>query len=174
MKKPVTKWVIVAILILLIAYSGFATYNWLQAERIENRTLNDAIDLSDIPLLELSAMGFEAEYLIRPDATDELLRATITQYLFRTMTLSHSSRILHTLTDDERYQIFTAAMINLRSFFLVAVANDRPDYMKEILTTNLDTLKQMGDTLEEILRIDNLALADAEKLLELSGNLTVG
>jgi hypothetical protein len=58
MKKPITKWVIVAILILFIAYSGFATYKWLEAERIEEgievRMLNDAIDISDIPLWELS------------------------------------------------------------------------------------------------------------------------
>jgi hypothetical protein len=33
---------------------------------------------------------------------------------------------------------------------------------------------QMDDIFEEITSINNLTLADAEKLLELSGNLTVG
>jgi adenylate kinase family enzyme len=173
MKKPIRKWVIVAILILFIAYSGFATYNWLEGERIESYTLNDAVYLSVAPLRELSAVGFDAEYLIESDATDELLRERITKYFFHASTLFYSSSMLHTLTDDEKYWLFERAMINLQSFF-VGVSNDRPDDMKEILTTNLDTLKQMDDILEEILRIDNLTLADAEKLLELSGNLTAG
>jgi hypothetical protein len=171
MKQPIRKWVIVAILILLVAYSGFATYNWLEGERIENRTLNSAIDLSDIPLWELSAMGFEAEYLIESDATDKLLRERITRYFFHAITLSHSSSILHTLTNDEKYWLFERAMYKLNSFFIGI--NNEPN-MKEILTTNLAALKQMDDTLEEILRINNLTLADTEKLLELSGNLTVG
>ena len=82
MKKPIAKWIIVAILILLIAYSGFATYNWLEGERIQDLTLNNAIDLSDLPILELRAVGFSTEYLIESDATDELLREEILQYFF--------------------------------------------------------------------------------------------
>jgi hypothetical protein len=173
MKKPITKWVIVAILILFIVYSGFATYNWLEGERIENRTLNNAIYLSDIPLCELSAVGFGTEYLINSDATDELLRGRITQYFFHARTLSYASRMLHALTSDEKYSLFGTAMRNLWYFFM-GVGNDRPDDMKEVLTTNLDTLKQMDDILEGILQINNLTLADAEKLLQISGNLTVG
>ena len=173
MKKPSTKWVIVVILILFVAYSGFATYNWLEGERIEDRTLNDAIYLSVAPLRELSAVGFDAEYLIESDATDELLREKILQYFFHAGTLFYSSSMLHALTNDEKYSLFGTAMRNLWYFFM-GVGNDRPDDMKEVLTTNLDTLKQMDDMLEGVLRIDNLTLADAEKILQLSGNLTVG
>jgi hypothetical protein len=171
MKKPITKWVILVILILFVAYSGFATYNWLEGERIENRTLNDAIHLSDIPLLELSDVGSVAESLIEPDVTDELLTERITQYLFHARTLSYSSSMLQALTNDEKYRLFGTAMSNLQAFFIEV--NNRSN-RKEILTTNLDVLKQMDDILEEILPIDNLTLADAEKLLELSGNLTIG
>jgi len=171
MKKPITKRVIVAILILFIVYSGFATYNWLEGERIENRTLNGAIHLSDIHLWELSNVGYVAEYLIKHDTTDELLREKIIKYFFHARTLSYSSSMLHALTNDEKYWLFGTAMHNLQGFF-VGVSN-RPN-RKEILTTNLDAMKQMDDILEEILRINNLTLADAEKLLELAGNLTVG
>ena len=170
MKKPITKWVIVAILILLIAYSGFATYNWLEGERIENGTLNYAIHLSDIPLWELSDVGFVAESLIKTDTTDELLRERITQYFSHARTLSYSSSMLHALTNDEKYRLFETAMSNLQAFFIGV--NNRPNG-KGILTTNLDALKQMDDIFEEILAINNLTLADAEKLLQLSGNLTV-
>ena len=171
MKKPITKWVIIAIFILLIAYSGFATYNWMEAERIQSRTLNNAVDLSDIPSWELSAVGFGTEYLIESDATDEHLREETLQYFFHTRTLRYSSNILHALTDDEKYSIYGTAMVNLQDFFLEV--RDRPN-IKEILTTNLDTLKQIDDALEEILRIDHLTLGDAEKILQLSGNLTAG
>jgi hypothetical protein len=173
MKKLITKWVLVAILILLIAYSGFATYNWLEGERVENRVLNDVIYLSDIPLWELSAVGLVAESLVEPDATDELLRERIYQYAFHARTLSYASRMLHALTNDEKYSLFGTAMRNLQMFF-AGVGNDRPDDIKETLMTNLDVLKQMDDILEEILPINNLTLSDAEKLLELAGNLTVG
>jgi hypothetical protein len=170
MKKPITKWVIIAILILFIAYSGFATYNWLEGERIENRTLNDAIHLSDIPLWEMSAVGFVAEYLIESDATDELLREELIKYFFHARTLYYSSGMLRALTDDEKYSLFGTAMYDLQSFFVGV--RDRPN-KKEILTTNLDALKQMDDILEEILRINDLTPANAEKVLQLSGNLTV-
>jgi hypothetical protein len=171
MKKPITKWVIVAILISFVAYSGFATYKWLEGERIENRTLNDAIHLSDIPLWELSDVGLVAESLIRPDTTDEFLEERMSQYFFHARTLSYSSSVLHALTNDERYQLFELAMSNLQAF-LIGV-NKRPNG-KDILTTNLDAMQQMDDILEGISAINNLTLADAEKLLELSGNLTVG
>jgi hypothetical protein len=171
MKKPIMKRVIVVILILFIVYSGFATYNWLEGERIASRTLNDAIDLSDIPLWELSDVGFVAESLIKTDATDELLRERITQYFFHARTLFYSSSMLHALTNDHKYWLFRTAMHNLQGFF--TEVNNRPN-IREILTTNLDALKQMDDTLEEILAINNLTLADTEKLLQLSGNLTVG
>jgi len=172
MKKPITKWVIVVILVLFIVYSGFATYNWLEGERIENRMLNDAIYLADIPLCELRDVGSVAESLIKPDATDELLRERITQYFyfFHARTLYYSSSMLHALTNDEKYRLFGTAMSNLQAFFIGV--NNRPNG-KEILTTNLDALKQMDDIFEEILAINNLTLADAEKLLQLSGNLTV-
>jgi hypothetical protein len=171
MKKPITKRVIVVILILFIVYSGFATYNWLEGERIASRTLNDAIDLSDIPLWELSEVGFVAESLIKTDATDELLRERITQYFFHARTLFYSSSMLHALTNDEKYWLFGTAMSNLQGFF--TEVKNRPN-SREILTTNLDALMQMDDILEEILRINNLTLADAEKFLQLSGNLTIG
>ena len=170
MKQPIRKWVIVVILICFIAYSGFATYNWLEGERIENGTLNDIIHLSDIPLWELSDVGFVAESLIKPDTMDELLRERITQYFFHARTLSYSSSMLHALTNDEKYRLFETAMSNLQAFF-IGVNNGQNG--KEILTTNLDALKQTDDILEEILLIDSLTLADAEKLLQLSGNLTV-
>ena len=170
MKKPITKWIIVAIFTLLIAYSGFATYNWLEGERIQNHKLNNAINVSDIPLWELSTIGFVAESLIKPDTTDELLRERIIQYFSHTRTLWYSSSILHTLTDDEKYWLFNDAMFNLNRFF--TEINNRPN-IKEILTTNLDTLKQMDDILEEILQIDDLTLADTWEILQLSHNLTV-
>ena len=170
MKQPIRRWLIVVILIFFIAYSGFATYNWLEGERIENGTLNDIIHLSDIPLWELSDVGFVAESLIKPDTMDELLRERITQYFFHARTLSYSSSMLHALTNDEKYRLFETAMSNLQAFFIGV--NNGPNG-KEILTTNLDALKQTDDILEEILLIDSLTLTDAEKLLQLSGNLTV-
>jgi len=171
MKKLITKWVIVAILILLIAYSGFATYNWLEEERIRSYTVNDVVYLSDMSLVDLGDVGLGAEYLTKPDTTDELVRESTLRYFWHARTLYYSSGMLRVLTNDDKYRLFQIAMSNLQAFFIEAYNGPN---RKEILTTNLATLKQMDDTLGEILRINNLTLADAEKLLALSGNLTIG
>jgi len=171
MKKPITKQVIAVILILFIAYSGFATYNWLEGEKIRNYALSDVVYFADDSLVELTDMGSVAEYWIQPDTADELVMGGALGYWRHARTLYYSSGMLRTLTNDERYRLFGMAMNNLQAFF--TELNNRSD-RKEILTTNLDVLKQMDDILEEILTINNLTLADAEKLLELSGNLTVG
>jgi hypothetical protein len=173
MKKPALKWVIVAILILFIGYSGFATYNWLESERTENLARNDAVDLSDILLWELSDAGSVAEYLIGSNATDELLNERIHQYFCHARTLSYSSSMLQALTIGEKYSLLGTAMRDLQTF-LVAIGNHEPGDAEEALATNLDALKQMDGILGRVLRIDNLTLADAQNLLELAGNLTAG
>jgi hypothetical protein len=175
MKNRAMKWVIVAVLILLVGYSGFATYSWLEGERIGNRTPNDALysnalSLSDIPLVELTDVGSVAESLIKTDVTDEVLRERTIQYLFHARTLFYSSRMLQVLTDDEEYGLFAGAMGNLLDFFIEV--NNRLNE-KEILMTNLDTLKQMEHILLEIPTVDSLTLADAQELLDLTGNLAV-
>jgi hypothetical protein len=118
-------------------------------------------------------MGLGAAYLIKPDTTDELLRETIIRYSLDARTLSYASRVLRDLAGDEKYPRFETAMRNLQ-LFLVDLSNETPDDMKEILTTNVDTVKQMGDRLEGVFQIDYLTLADATELLGLSRNLAGG
>jgi hypothetical protein len=169
MKNPVTKWVIVVILVLVMGYSGFATYNWLEREKMRNYALSDVVYFADDSVVELTDMGSVAEYWIEPDTTDELVMGGALGYWRDARTLRYASGMLRDLTNDEKYRLFETAMHNLEGFFVEV--NNRSD-RKEILTTNLDVLSQMGDILEETLPIDNLTLVDAENLLELAGNLT--
>ena len=173
MKKPAMKWVIVTALILLVGYSSYATYNWSHAERMQAYAVNNVVYLADYSLAELIDMGLGAEYLTKSDTTDEFLRETIIRYSLDARTLSYASRVLRDLTDDKKYPQFETAMRNLQ-LFLVDLSNERPDDMKEILTTNLDTVKQMGDRPEGVFQIDYLTLADAVELVGLSRNLDVG
>ena len=165
--KRATKWAIVWIFILLIAYSGFVTYNWLEGEKEKKVVMSYAIAISDIPLRELSEMGSMLEYLIEHN-TEDLLRERISRYRFHARTLHYSSSILYTLTQDEKYQIFKTTMRNLESF-LISVKN-KPN-SKEIIENNLNVLKQMEYILNTLNRINNLTLINAEKLLELSQEL---
>ena len=165
--KRATKWAIAWIFILLIVYSGFVTYNWLEGEREKRVMMNYAIAISDIPLRELSEMGSMLEYLIERN-TKDLLKERISKYQFHARTLYYSSSILYTLTQDEKYQIFKIAMRNLESFFISV--NNKPN-TKEIIENNLNVLKQMGYILNTLNRINNLVLINAEKLLELSKEL---
>jgi hypothetical protein len=171
MRKPITKWVIVAVLISLVGYSGYATYNWLDRQRIDNGILNGAIDLSDFPLAELGSVGLVGEYSVEHDTTGELLNERLYLYFSHARTLAHCSAVLHALTNDEKYQLLGTAMMNL-GYFFVDVANGRLDDMEGTLTDNLDTIKQMGNILDGVLQIDRLTLTNAEQLLQLSDNLT--
>ncbi|MCD6088920.1 hypothetical protein J7K07_04295 [Candidatus Bathyarchaeota archaeon] len=162
-----TKWVIALLFILLIAYSGFVTYNWLEGEKEKKVMMSYAIAISDIPLRELSEMESTLEYLREHNAED-LLKERISKYQFHARTLYYSSSILYTLTQDEKYQIFRTTMRNLESF-LISV-NNKPN-TKEIIENNINVLKQMGRILNTINRIDNLTLMDAENLLKLSEEL---
>ena len=162
-----TKWVIALLFILLIAYSGFVTYNWLEGEKEKKVMMSYAIAISDIPLRELSEMGSTLEYLREHNAED-LLKERISKYQFHARTLYYSSSILYTLTQDEKYQIFRTTMRNSESFFISV--NNKPN-TKEIVENNLNVLKQMGYILSTLSRINNLTLMDAEKLLKLSEEL---
>ena len=116
--KRSTKWTIILVFILLVTYSGFVTYNWLDGEKEKKKKMMSyAIAISDLPLRELDDMGSMLEYLIE-HSTDEVLKERISEYRFHAGTLYYSSSILYTSTQDEKYQIFRAAMINLESFFI--------------------------------------------------------
>ena len=168
MKKPIMIWVLVAILISSIVYSGFATHNWLEGERIRNQTLNDVVNFSNDHLVELTDMGSVIEYWIEPGTADELVMGGALGYVSSARTLYYSSGMLRDLTDDKKYQSFETAMDNLQAFF--TQVNNRSD-RKEILATYLDVLKQMDEILKRSLPIDKLTLADAVELSGLSGNL---
>ena len=165
--KRATKYVIASLFTLLMAYSGFVTYNWLGGERERKVILSYAIAISDIPLRELCEMGSMLEYL-KEHNTEDLLKERISKYQFHARTLHYSSSMLYTLTRDEKYQIFRTTMRNLESFFISV--NNKPN-TKEIIENNLNVLKQMGHMLNTINRIDNLTLIDAENLLKLSEEL---
>lgn len=165
--KRATKWVIALLFILLIAYSGFVTYDWLEGERERNVIVSYAIAVSDIPLRELGEMGSVLEYLREHD-TEVLLKERISKYQFHARALYYSSSILYALTRDEKYRIFRTTMRNLESFFISV--NNKPN-TKEIIENNLNVLKQMGYILSALGRINNLTIMDAEKLLRFSEEL---
>jgi len=167
MMKRSTEWAIVLVFILLVAYSGFVTYSWLDGEKEKKDMMSYAIAISDLPLRELDDMGSMLEYLIE-HSTEEVLRERISEYRSHARTLYYSSSILYTSTQDEKYQIFGTAMKNLESFFIST--GNRLD-SREIIENNLDILKQMENILDTIDRINDLTASNAEELLELSGEL---
>jgi hypothetical protein len=166
MKKSIL--IVIAILIAVVAYSSFATHNWVEGERIRNQTLNDVVNFSNDHLMELTDMGPVIEYWIEPGTADELVMGGASGYVSSARTLYYSSGMLRDLTDDKKYQFFETAMNNLQAFFIKV--NNRSD-RKEILATYLDVLKQMDERLKRSLPIDKLTLADAVELFGLSGNL---
>jgi len=59
--KRATKYVIASLFTLLIIYSGFVTYNWLEGARERKVIVSYAIAISDIPYVD-SEMGSMLEY----------------------------------------------------------------------------------------------------------------
>ena len=167
MRRVAVRFGVVLAFILLIAYSGFATYRWMEADGKNKSMMSYAVSLAGVPLWELAEAGSMFEYLIRHNATDKLLNERISTYSLHARTLSYSSAMLHALTKDEKYQIFRTAMKNLEGFFITV--KNRPNG-KEVLESNLDVLKWIGEVLKEK-RISDLTFKEAEKILELSGEL---
>ena len=97
-----TKWVIALLFILLIAYSGFVTYNWLEGEKEKKVMMSYAIAISDIPLRELSEMGSTLEYL-REHNIEDFLKERISKYQFHARTLYYL--IVHTLHLNPRRKV---------------------------------------------------------------------
>ncbi len=168
MRRVIMRWGIALVLILLIIYSGFATYKWRDEKGKEEVKMGYAVALADIPLSELADVGFALEYLIKQNATDELLNERVSMYSSYARTLHYSSAILYASTKNEKYQLFGTTMRNLEEFFITA--KNKPN-SREILKDNLNVLKQIGYILKETKRINYLTFTDAEKILELSNEL---
>ena len=158
---------LLVILFLIAAYSGYATFEWrIEKEKID--IIKDyATSLSDHPLLEIADAGSMLEYLIKNNASGEILRERIRRYSASARTLEYSSLILYKATGDEKYLFFRTAMANLKDFF-ISVSN-RPD-CKIVLKENLDIIKSIGKELGKK-RIIDLTKEEVEKILELSAEL---
>jgi len=159
--------ILLIIILLIVAYSGYVTFEWVvEKEKID--VIKDyAIGLSDHPLLEIADAGSMLEYLMESNASDEILRERIRQYSANARTLEYSSLILYKATGDEKYRLFRTAMANLKDFF-ISVGN-RPD-CKIVLKENLDIIKRIGKELGKK-RIIDLTKEEVEKILELSAEL---
>jgi len=156
------------IVLLLVAYSGYVTFEWrVEKEKVD--VIKDYItSLSDHPLWELADAGSMFEYLIEDNASNEILRGRCHQYSVNARTLVYSSLILYKATEDEKYWLFRTAMANLEDFFISV--NNRPD-PKTVLRENLDIIKSIGKELEKKKRITDLTKEEVEKILELSAEL---
>jgi len=155
------------IILLIAAYSAYATLEW-RVEKEKIYVIKDyAVSLSDHPLLEIADAGSILEYLIENNASDLILRERIRQYSVSARTLEYSSLILYKATGDEKYRLFRTAMVNLKDFFISV--NNRPD-LNIVLKENLNIIKNIGGELEGK-RITDLTKEEVERIFELSTEL---
>jgi len=155
------------IILLIAAYSTYATLEW-RVEKEKIYVIKDyAVSLSDHPLLEIADAGSILEYLIENNASDLILRERIRQYSVSARTLEYSSLILYKATGDEKYRLFRTAMVNLKDFFISV--NNRPD-LNIVLKENLNIIKNIGGELEGK-RITDLTKEEVERIFELSTEL---
>ena len=161
------KRVIVFATLLIVAYSGYVTFEWI-TEREKINTIEDyATSISDYPLLEIADAGSMLEYLIENNTSDKILRERLQQCSIDARILEYSSLILYEATGDEKYLLFRTAMANLEDFF-ISVSN-RPN-SKIILRENINIIKNIGKELERK-RITDLTKEEVEKILRLSAKL---
>jgi len=159
---------ILIIFVSIIAYSAFATYQWITVDKNNQILMDYIISQTALPIALVGDMGNDLSYLLDINASNELLTTKLHYYLINIRFLTYSSMMLYETTKDDRYLVMRTSMANLESF-LLTTANSQDT--KNILYKNLDKLRKISSIIKELMTIEDITLIKAKKLLELTSNL---
>ncbi len=156
------------ILISILAYSAFATYQWITVEKSNKILMDYIITQTDFSIAIVGDMGYDISYLLDINASNDLLTTKLHYYLINIRVLTYSSMMLYKSTKEDRYLVMRTSMANLESF-LLTTANSQD--LRKILYNNIDKLRKISSIIKELITIEDITLEKAEKLLELTSNL---
>ena len=164
--------VLVVMFILVLLFSSYVLWNCRKDEKslitsVYIYGLKDARGLSDV--------GGSFEYLLRENASDDLIVFYARAYSIRAGHLEDTFGLLQAYTDDERFQLMFSAMSNYH-LFLHVVSFSNSTRMKSLIEKNLETLKELDNLMENVTKYqnpDDLPQELAEKIFRTSEKLEV-
>ena len=127
--------------------------------------LNDGRGLSDV--------GGTFEYLLRENASDELIVFYARAYSIRAEHLQDTFGLIQAYTNDERFQLMFSAISNY-NLFLHEVSFSNSTRRKALIETNLETLKELDNLMKNVTEYhnpDDLPLGLVEKIFQTSEKL---
>ncbi len=164
--------VLVVMFILILLFSSYAIWSCRKDEEslltsVYVYSLEDARGLSDV--------GGTFEYLLRENASDDLVVFYARAYSIRAGHLEDTFGLLQAYADDERFQLMFSAMFNYH-LFLHEVSFSNSTRRKTLIEKNLETLKELDNLMKNLAKYhnpDDLPEELVEKIFQTSEKLEV-
>ena len=123
----------------------------------------------------LSDTGGTFEYLLRENASDDLVVFYARAYSIRAEHLQDTFGLLQAYTDDKRFQMMFSAMSNYH-LFLQVVSFGNSTTRNVLIEKNLKTLKELDNLMKDVTKYqnpNNLPPGLVEKIFQTSEKLEV-
>ncbi|WP_010477511.1 hypothetical protein [Thermococcus zilligii] len=158
--------ILAALLVVLLVYSGFATWKWQKAEKSKEKTLSYLEGTANRAAMCLEESGV-VSYLLDKNASDETLRGYSRLFEECAYVLETTEFELFALTKDPRHYDLHVFGATLETLFNKARL-DPINGPKPILLKNKDRIASISRTLEDLIvkrtGLWNLTPEDAKKL----------
>ena len=141
--------ILAALLVVLLAYSAFATWNWQEAEKSKNSAINYLEGTANHAAICLEQSRF-ISYLLDENASDEPLLAYSRLFEECAHVLETTELDLYLLTKDSKHYDLYVFAFNLETLFHKA-AFDSINGPRPILLKNKDRIANISKTLEDLM-----------------------
>ncbi|ASJ00430.1 hypothetical protein A3K92_02500 [Thermococcus gorgonarius] len=163
---------LVVLLVLALLLSSYSLWNC----RKDEESLLKALYLYGLKdARELSDVGGTFDYLLRENASDNLIVTYAHAYSIRAEHLQDTFGLLQAYTDDERFQLMFSAMSNYH-LFLQVVSFSNSTTRKVLIGKNLETLKELDNLMKNVTKYqspNDLPEELVEEILHTSEELEV-
>ena len=164
--------VVLVVTFIILLFSSYALWSCRKGEEslltsVYLYGLKDARGLSDV--------GGTFEYLLRENASDDLVVFYARAYSIRAEHLEDTFGLLQAYKNDERFQLMFSAMSNYH-LFLQMVSFSNSTRRKVLIEKNLETLKELDNLIGEVTKYqnpDDLPPKLVEKIFQTSEKLEV-
>ena len=162
--------ILAALLVVLLAYSSFATWKWRETEKSKDNAIDDLEGLANHAAICLEQSG-EVSYLLDKNASDETLRGYSRLFEGCAHVLEWAEIDFYLLTKDPRHYDLYAFGDSMETLFHKA-AFDSINGARPILLKNKDRIANISRTLEDLMikrkGLWNLTPEDIRKLRKMA------
>ena len=162
--------ILAALLVVLLAYSSFATWKWRETEKSKDNAIDDLEGLANHAAICLEQSGV-VSYLLDKNASDETLRGYSRLFEGCAHVLETTELDLYILTKDSKHYDLHVFGSTLETLFHKA-AFDSINGPRPILLKNKDRIASISRTLEDLMlekkSLRNMTPEDIRKLRKMA------